>query len=197
MTGWDIWRSRSGVTELRVLKLYTVIKRVKWSIYRPGVSQRVGRGIALLFHDHGTRRGWVVSSTPRPHFTPGKDPIPILQEAGWAPGPIWTDRKSRRHRDSIPDCPARSQSLYRLSYSAHIYGNIKGYYFIWPITFVISCWHVYRINRSRCVTVHEWLVVAAGSDKQYWSDKIFSEKCVKFMRAIFWQKAKERPACER
>jgi len=32
----------------------------------------------------------VVSSTPRPHFTPGKDPVPILQEAGWAPGPVWT-----------------------------------------------------------------------------------------------------------
>ena len=28
-------------------------------------------------------------------------------------------RKSRPHRDSIPDRPARSQSLYRLSYSAH------------------------------------------------------------------------------
>jgi len=23
------------------------------------------------------------------HFTPGKDPVPILQEAGWAPGLIW------------------------------------------------------------------------------------------------------------
>jgi len=31
-----------------------------------------------------------VSSTTRPHFTPGKDPVPILQEAGWAPGPVWT-----------------------------------------------------------------------------------------------------------
>ena len=27
--------------------------------------------------------------------------------------------KSRPHRDSIPDRPARSQSLYRLSYTAH------------------------------------------------------------------------------
>ena len=25
----------------------------------------------------------MVSSTPRPHFTPGKDPVPILQEAGF------------------------------------------------------------------------------------------------------------------
>jgi hypothetical protein len=23
-------------------------------------------------------------------FTLGKDPIPIVQEAGWAPGPVWT-----------------------------------------------------------------------------------------------------------
>ena len=44
----------------------------------------------------------------------GKDPVPILQEAGCAPGPVWTDGKSRPHRDSIPDLPARSQSLYRL-----------------------------------------------------------------------------------
>ena len=89
---------------------------IKWSRYRPGVAQRVGRGIALLFHDRGTRREWAVSITPQPHFTPGKDPVPILQEAGWAPGPVWTGRKSRPHRDSIPDRPARSQSLYRLSY---------------------------------------------------------------------------------
>ena len=62
----------------------------------------------------------MVSSTSRLHFTPGKDPVPILQEAGWAPGPVWTGRKSRPHRDSIPDCPVRSQSLYRLSYPANI-----------------------------------------------------------------------------
>ena len=48
-------------------------------------------------------------------FTPGKDPISNVQEAGWAPGPVWTDGKFRPHRDSIPDRPARSQSLYRLS----------------------------------------------------------------------------------
>ena len=79
-----------------------------------GVAQRVRRGIALLFHDRGTRRGWVVISTPWPHFTPRKDPAPILQEAAWAPGPVWTGGKSRPDRDSIPDRPARSQSLYRL-----------------------------------------------------------------------------------
>ena len=89
-----------------------------------------GRGIALLFHDRGTRRWWVVSITSRPHFTPGKDPVPILQGAGWAPGSVWTDGKSRPHRVSIPDLPARSQSLYRLSYPAHYY---KMYSFLFPV----------------------------------------------------------------
>ena len=101
--------------------IYTYIYNVKCPRYRPGVAQRVGRGIALLFHDRGTRRGRVVSSTPRPHFTQGKDPVPILQEAGWAPGPIWTGGKSRPHRDSIPTVQPVVQSLYRLSYPAHIY----------------------------------------------------------------------------
>ena len=34
--------------------------------------------------------GVKVSATPRPLFNPGKDPVPIVQEAGWAPGPVWT-----------------------------------------------------------------------------------------------------------
>ena len=108
------------VTSCWILKntcIYIIIKvKVKWSRYRPGLAQRVGRGIALLFHDRVTIRGWGVSSTPQSHFTPGKDPVPILQEDGWAPGPAWTGGKSRLHRDSIPDRPARIQSLYRLSY---------------------------------------------------------------------------------
>jgi len=79
--------------------------KLKWSRYRPGVAERLGRGIALLYHDRGTRRDWVVSSTLRPHFTPGKDLVPILQEAGWAPGPVWMGGKSRPHRDSIPYRP--------------------------------------------------------------------------------------------
>ena len=56
---------------------------------------------------------------PRPNFTPRKDPVLILQEAEWATGPVWTGGKCRPDRDSIPDLPARSQSLYGLSYSVH------------------------------------------------------------------------------
>ena len=31
--------------------------KVKRSRYKPDVAQRVGRGVALLFHDRGTRSG--------------------------------------------------------------------------------------------------------------------------------------------
>jgi len=66
-------------------------------------AHRGSRGIVLLFHDHGTRRGWGVSVTLRPLFTPGKDPVPVVQEAGWAAGPVWTGAENLDpHRDSIP-----------------------------------------------------------------------------------------------
>ena len=59
--------------------------------------------------------------TPRPFFAPGKDQVPIVQEAGWAPGPVWTDEENLALTGiRALECPARGQSLYRLSYRAHI-----------------------------------------------------------------------------
>ena len=85
------------------------------------MAQRVGRGIALLFHDRGTRR-WVSGQQHAlaalyPRERPGTQ-----FTGGWVgPGPVWTGGKSRPHRDSIPDRPARSQLLYRLSYIKYMY----------------------------------------------------------------------------
>ena len=54
---------------------------------------------------------------PRPLFTPRKDPVPIVQEAGWAPVLVWTGAENLALTGiRSPDRPARSQSLYRLSY---------------------------------------------------------------------------------
>ena len=53
---------------------------------------------------------------------PGKDPVSIVQEAGWAPGPVWTGAANLVPTGiRSPDRPARSGSLYRLSYRAHFY----------------------------------------------------------------------------
>jgi hypothetical protein len=86
---------------------------------RPQRAQRGSRGIALHILDLGAWRGWVVSTTPRPLY-PRERPVPIIQEAGWAPGPVWTCAENLAPTGiRSPDCPAHSQSLYRLSYSAH------------------------------------------------------------------------------
>ena len=44
---------------------------------------------------------------PRPDlFTPRKEPVPIVQEADWAPGLVWTDAENLTpHQDSIPGPP--------------------------------------------------------------------------------------------
>jgi hypothetical protein len=45
-------------------------------------------------------------------FTTGKDPVPIVQEAGWAPGPVWTGEEYLALTGfGFPDRPARSESL--------------------------------------------------------------------------------------
>jgi len=86
------------------------------------MAHRGSRDIALLFLDHGTRRGWGVRITPQPLFTPGKDPVPIVQEAGWASGPVWKGAENLVPTGiRSPDRPARSQShsncRYRIKYA--------------------------------------------------------------------------------
>jgi hypothetical protein len=50
-------------------------------------------------------------------FTPGKDPVPIVQEAGWASESVWIGAENLTPtRIRSPDCPAISESLYRLSH---------------------------------------------------------------------------------
>jgi hypothetical protein len=53
------------------------------------LGERGGIAPTLSEPRHGT--GWVVSITPWPRFTPGGEPaVSIVQEAGWAPEPLWT-----------------------------------------------------------------------------------------------------------
>ena len=66
-------------------------------------------------------------STSRPgRFNPVKNPVPIVQEAGWAPGPVWTGAGNlARTGIRSPDRPARSESLYRLRYPDPLQGDIR------------------------------------------------------------------------
>ena len=61
----------------------------------PLQAQRVGRGIALLIHDTVLEGGEWSAAHPGRTLPPGKDPVPIVQETEWAPGPVLTNGKSR------------------------------------------------------------------------------------------------------
>jgi hypothetical protein len=59
---------------------------------------------------------------PAALLPPGKEPpVPIVQEAGWAPEPVWTQRIEEKPLPlpgielRSPGRPARSQALYCLS----------------------------------------------------------------------------------
>ena len=53
---------------------------------------------------------------------PGKHWVPIVQEAVWTPGPVWKGEENLAPTGiRSPDCPARGQSLYRLSYRGFSY----------------------------------------------------------------------------
>jgi len=62
---------------------------------------------------------------PRPgRFIPRKDPVPIVYEAGWAPGPVWTGAENLT-LTGIRSLgrPTRSELLYQLHYNGD-----KGYF---------------------------------------------------------------------
>ena len=54
-----------------------------------------------------------------------RDPILILEETGWTPGPVWTGAENfNPTANRSPDSPARSKSLHQLRYPGPII-NIK------------------------------------------------------------------------
>ena len=56
-------------------------------------------------------------SHARPLFPRERDPVPIVQEAGWASGLVWTCAENVAPTGMRPsDRPARSESLYQLGY---------------------------------------------------------------------------------
>ena len=51
---------------------------------------------------------------PRPLYPEERDPIPIVQKTGWAPGPTWTGVENLASTGiRAPPCPSRSKSLSR------------------------------------------------------------------------------------
>ena len=56
----------------------------------------MSRGIALLFIGPSALDGVGGQPQAPAASTPGKDPVPIVQEAGWAPGPVCSSKHKSR-----------------------------------------------------------------------------------------------------
>jgi hypothetical protein len=68
-------------------------------------------------------------SVSRPgRFNPGKDPLPIVQEAGWAPGPVWTDTKNLAPQPGFDPGIVHPVASHYIDWAipAHVQDNIKG-----------------------------------------------------------------------
>ena len=78
----------------------------------PNVEQTYSSTLYLTSALDGGRR----STPPSGRLTASNNPVPILQEAGWAPEPVWKGEKNRPHRDEIPgtSSPAHMLNLIRL-----------------------------------------------------------------------------------
>jgi len=113
----------------------------KWSRYRAGVAQRVGRGIALLFHDRGTRRGWVVSSTHWPHFNLGKTRYPLNTRL-WGP-----QGRSGRVENLVPT-GIRSRSVQPV---VNRYAESS----TWPIHYVYNC-YLFHVSTNKSFIRWRW-----------------------------------------
>ena len=59
-----------------------------------------------------------------------------VQEAGCAPGPVWTGGKSHLHRDSIPDPPARSSAAIPTELGAH---QLQYYSYVYRQLALVVC----------------------------------------------------------
>jgi len=87
---WSIWERRS------VISLQVYVCKLNWSRYRLGVAQRVGRGVALLFHDRYTRRGEWSAARLGHTLPPGKTRYPLYRRLGGTQG------RSGRAENRVP-----------------------------------------------------------------------------------------------
>jgi hypothetical protein len=113
------------------LAFYGAKLKLKLSQYKPWRRLGERRYSSYSYSTSALHGGEWSGSRPGRAWAPRKGPpVPIVQEAGWAPEPVWTQRLEEKSLSPLPGIeprspgrPARSQILYWLSYPAH--GNLK------------------------------------------------------------------------
>jgi len=84
-----------------------------WFTFHPAAGHTAHRGAEVSLYSFMTSAldgvGGQIHALAT--FIPGKDPIPIVQEDGWSPWPVWTGAENFAPTGiRSPDRPARSES---------------------------------------------------------------------------------------
>jgi hypothetical protein len=104
------------------------------------------------------------------HFTPGKDPVHIVQEAGWDPGLVWMSAKNLAPTGIRSlERPAHSQSPYELGYPGPL---------LLPNTrkkrkeeneLLVKCYHRYYSKDEKLQSMSWRHLLVKFLDTIYWS----------------------------
>jgi hypothetical protein len=134
---WKIWRTmKFGVQSKRYITPYNMLwthKQAAEVLLYPccehtngqqrycctlAVNTRMGsRGVAVPLRILGTKSVWVVNATLWLLSSRERDPVPTIQEAGWALWPVWKGVDNLVSTGvQTPDYPACSKFLYWLCY---------------------------------------------------------------------------------
>ena len=94
-------------------------------------------------------------------FTPRNDPVPIVQEAGWAPGPVWTGAENLAPTGIRSlDCPARS--------SVTIPTELPG-----PLRIILNTYKVHSVSKKRGILLLKLTVCVPSSRPERLSAVVF------------------------
>jgi len=93
-----LWKAENVVTRCACLPTtFPLLLKLKLKLSHDTPSKRLRREkvqlLLILSVNLGTRWGEWLASRPGRALAPRKGPpVPIVQEAGWAPEPVWTQR---------------------------------------------------------------------------------------------------------
>ena len=105
---------------------------------------------------------------PRPLFTSRKDPVPIVQEAGWTPGPVWTGAGNLAPTGiRSPDRPAVTSRYtdYATPPTQNIKPHIKFWVFLEQIT--LECRKNKSSNSNNVSSLHVGFVMCGCFGNMY------------------------------
>jgi hypothetical protein len=87
-----------------------ILKKLKLSHYTPQAFWGEKRYNSYSFSTSALDGEWL-ASRPGRTFAPGEgSTVPIVQEAGWAPEPVWTQRLEKKILSPLPRIEPRSPS---------------------------------------------------------------------------------------